>query len=171
MCRCVCFLFFFFSLFHLSWWRVNRAVSSVRPLSGPQKLSLPVCVVAVYPVCFISKTNENRNVWSRLPRILLFRSLSLLVLSFSRYPVTRNDIFLGVDLISMPRRAALQAAITFRTPPRGGNPSKARIVWEATRHCLQLMGLTQPQASLKKGPIGHFFFHAFSFWCLLAVRD
>ncbi|CAM9908158.1 unnamed protein product, partial [Hapterophycus canaliculatus] len=42
-------------------------------------------------------------------------------------------------LSNVPAALSKDAVIAFRTPPRGGNPSKARIIWEATRHCLQLM--------------------------------
>ena len=38
-----------------------------------------------------------------------------------------------------------QAVISFRTSPRGGDPSKARIVWEAMRHCLRLLGHNRAQ--------------------------
>lgn len=63
------------------------------------------------------------------------RSISSFFLFFSPEPLML--LFFPLWLV--------QAAISFRTPPRGGNPSKARIVWEATRHCLRLLGLTQNQ--------------------------
>ncbi|CAN0523895.1 unnamed protein product, partial [Ectocarpus sp. 12 AP-2014] len=49
-------------------------------------------------------------------------------------------------LSNVPAGLSQDAEIVFRAPPRGGNPSKARTIWEATRHCLHLMGLKKPQA-------------------------
>lgn len=55
----------------------------------------------------------------------------------ARTPVDRCSFWYNV--------LSIQGSISFRTLPRGGNPSKARIVWEATRHCLRLLGLTRVQ--------------------------
>lgn len=57
-------------------------------------------------------------------------------------------LLLLLTLVMMLSLLVLQAEIVFRTPPRGGNPSKARTIWEATRHCLHLMGLKKPQVCM-----------------------
>lgn len=98
-----------------------------------------------------------KRVCLRASSSIISVCLFLLSPAYSHSDTTRNES-LHCDFLSfgflkswscpgLDSFPSLQAAITFRTPPRGGNPSKARIMWEATRHCLQLMGLTPPQAS------------------------
>lgn len=91
----------------------------------------------------------------RIKRSFLFTCLCLFILLFTgprhvelprpyASSVPSGDV-LPYSSVSAP---CPQANISFRTPPRGGNPSKARILLEASRHCLQLLGLTAPQARL-----------------------